>query len=75
MNEVRVRARPGAAPRVPRALLCRINRLAAQRAKAEIAAVWRRHQLALHAAALDMLTAGVEPETVIRELVEADRPA
>lgn len=75
MNEVRVRARPGAAPCVPRALLRQINRLAAQRAKAEIAAVWRRHQLALHAAALDMLTAGVEPETVIRELVEADRPA
>jgi hypothetical protein len=60
------------APRLPRPLLRAINKLAAQRAKAELAATWRRHQLALHAEALDLLTAGHAAEQVLREL-QADR--
>ncbi|HMO45910.1 MAG TPA: hypothetical protein PKB14_07745 [Rubrivivax sp.] len=55
-------------PRLPRAVQRQVNRMAAQRARAEVEAAWRRHQLALHAAALDLLTAGRTPADVLQEL-------
>jgi hypothetical protein len=62
---------PSRPPALPRALLRELNRLAARRARADMAATWRRHQLALHAQALDMLLAGRPPAEVLDELRQA----
>jgi hypothetical protein len=71
LQDARVRGARGApVPHLTRDLLRQVNRLAAQRARAEIAAVWCRHQLALHAEAVDLLAAGRTPADVLRELHE-----
>lgn len=57
-----------APPRLSRELQRQINRLAARRARAEIDAVWRRHQLELQASAIDMLIAGRAERDVLGEL-------
>ena len=57
-------------PALPRELRRALNRLAGQRARPELTTVWRRHQMALQAAAVDMLLAGRTPEAVLRELTE-----
>jgi hypothetical protein len=62
---------PSRPPELPRALLRELNRLAARRARADMDATWRRHQLALHAQALDLLLAGRSPAAVIDELRQA----
>lgn len=56
------------APSLPRDLRRQVNRLAAQRARREVDAAWRRHQAALQAAVLDLLVAGQPADAVLREL-------
>ena len=63
------------APTLPRELQRGINRLAAQRARLELAAVWRRHQAAVQAEAADLMLSGCALADVLRELGEAQPPA
>jgi hypothetical protein len=62
---------PSRPPSLPRDLQRALNRLAARRARAELDTVWRRHQLALHAEAADLLLAGRLPAEVLNELQQA----